>query len=95
MDISRCTFCQVIHREVKAQVIMETPEVIVIEDKSPRAPVHLLIIPRIHIPSVNEVDETLTHELGSLFLAAKEISKKYGLDSRGYKLLVNVGRGGG
>ena len=95
MEEGKCTFCQIIDGEIKAQVVHETPEVMVIKDKRPRAPVHLLIIPKTHVPSVNEVNEILAQKMGFLFLAAKEASHKYSLSSNGYKLLVNVGRGGG
>lgn len=59
MGEEKCTFCQIIKGEIEAKIILETHEVIVVEDKNPRAPVHLLIIPRIHVTSVNEVTKIL------------------------------------
>lgn len=64
MEEGKCTFCQIIDGEIKAQVVHETPEVMVIKDKKPRAPVHLLIIPKTHVPSVNEVNEILAQKMG-------------------------------
>lgn len=88
-----CIFCKIIDKETPSNVIYENDEVIVIKDVNPKAPVHLLIIPKKHIPSVNHIETKDKALMGDLILTAKKIAKEKNL--KGYKLLINVGREGG
>jgi len=85
-----CIFCKIINKEVSSEMLYENGEVIVIKDVNPKAPVHLLIIPKKHIPSVNDLKEEDNKLVGSLILTAKRMAKEKGL--KGYKLLINVGK---
>lgn len=88
-----CIFCKIVKREIPAEVLQETPEVVIIRDIHPKAPVHYLVVSKKHINSIKEVlheDEAL---MGHLIHAAKEGAEKLGLS--GYKLVFNVGRDGG
>lgn len=89
-----CIFCKIINREVPSDIIYEDKNLIVFKDIKPKAPIHLLLTPKIHIPSVNDLDEKHKELLGNLFLLAKKIANEKGI-SDGYKLLFNVGRKGG
>ncbi len=88
-----CIFCKIIDKETPSDIIYENDEVIVIKDVNPKAPVHLLIIPKKHIPSVNHIEAKDKALIGDLILTAKEIAEEKNL--KGYKLLINVGREGG
>ncbi len=88
-----CIFCKIIDKEKPSDIIYENDEVIVIKDANPKTPVHLLIIPKKHIPSVNHIEVKDKALMGNLILTAKKIAKEKNL--KGYKLLINVGREGG
>jgi len=88
-----CIFCQIINKEQSAELVYEDEEVIGIKDINPKAPIHLLIIPKKHIPSIKEIKEQDKELMGCLVFAAKKIAKDKGLP--GYKLIFHVGREGG
>lgn len=90
-----CIFCQIANHEKEADVVFEDEKIIVFKDINPSAKVHLLIVPKEHIDSVNELKEKHKELMGSLFLTAKKLAKEFGVDESGYKLSVNVGQGGG
>ncbi len=90
-----CIFCKIINKEIPSEIIFEDEEVIVFKDIKPKAPVHLLIVPKKHIESINEAQEEDKKLIGKLFLVARDFAKKMGVSDSGYKLLVNVGEGGG
>lgn len=78
--------------------MFENERVMVIKDIKPSAPTHLLVIPKMkeyHINSVNDVREEDGTLIAEMFLIAKQVAKTHGLDTSGYKLVFNVGRGGG
>ncbi len=88
-----CIFCKIIDKETSSDVVYENDEIIVIKDANPKTPVHLLIIPKKHISSVNHIEAEDKALMGDLILTAKKIAKEKNL--KGYKLLINVGREGG
>ncbi|MBL8029861.1 MAG: histidine triad nucleotide-binding protein [Candidatus Doudnabacteria bacterium] len=90
-----CVFCNIVNKTIEAPVLLENDDLIVIRDILPKAPVHLLAIPKKHIVSVHHTkpeDELL---MGKLVFAAKEMAEKFGVGETGYKLIFNVGRDGG
>lgn len=90
-----CLFCQIINKEKDAEIIYEDLKFLTIRDIKPKTPLHLLIIPKKHIPSVDHLKTEDKELIGELFLAAKEVARKEGVAQTGYKLVFNVGRGGG
>jgi len=88
-----CIFCKIAKKEVPSEIVYEDKKVIAFKDIKPLAPMHLLIIPKKHIPSVNHVEIEDKSLMGELILAAQKIAKKKNL--KGYKLQINVGRDGG
>lgn len=90
-----CIFCKITNKEVPAETVKETDTILVFKDIHPSAPIHLLLVPKIHIPSINELEGKHKELVGELFLLAKEVARDQSLDTRGYKLVFNVGRGGG
>ena len=88
-----CIFCKIIDKEKSAGFVYENDKLIVIKDINPKAPIHLLIIPKKHIHSVNHFEEGDKELIGEMILCAKKIAKEK--DLTGYKLLINVGREAG
>jgi histidine triad (HIT) family protein len=96
MPTDDCVFCNIINRTLASNnIVEETPELIVLKDILPKAPVHLLVIPKKHIASVNDLGEADTALLGNMLLLARKMAKKFSIDESGYKLIFNVGRHGG
>ena len=89
-----CIFCQILARELPGEILYEDEELGVIKDINPEAPIHLLIIPKRHIDSINSLDETTAQIGAKMFLAAKKMAEAQGIQS-GYKVLINNGREAG
>ena len=91
-----CIFCEIIAKRQTADVVYEDDDILVFKDINPTAPVHVLLVPKEHIATVNDVDEARHVELmGRLFVVAKKLAAQWGIVEQGYRLTVNVGRGGG
>jgi histidine triad (HIT) family protein len=90
-----CIFCDIIAGRAPAEILHATELLVVFPDVRPQAPVHLLIVPKKHIRSVSDLAEEDRPILGEMALAAKEMARRSGLSGSGYKLVVNVERGGG
>jgi histidine triad (HIT) family protein len=90
-----CIFCKIIEKKIPADIVFENEKIIVFKDINPKAPVHLLIVPKKHIISVNEIEEQDKEILGDLLLIAKEVAEGNKLKDFGYKLAINVGEGAG
>ena len=90
-----CVFCNIVNRTIEAQILFENERLIVIKDILPKAPVHLLIIPKKHILSITHVEAQDEPVVGEMVLVAKDMGIKYGVGETGYKLVFNVGRDGG
>jgi len=90
-----CLFCRIIERKVDADLLYEDDRVVAFRDIHPQAPVHVLIVPRMHIPTVNDVRETHTPEISGLFQAAAKIAVDQGVDQSGYRLVMNCQEGAG
>jgi len=90
-----CIFCRIIDRKLPAKIVHEDEHAVVIEDIHPQAPVHLLVLPRQHLGSLKEAggeDEAL---LGHLLLVAAKLARERGLESTGYRTVINNGAGAG
>jgi histidine triad (HIT) family protein len=88
-----CLFCRIVRGEVPAQVVYETPDLVAIRDINPQAPVHVVIMPRQHVASLNDVrDPTIA---GQLATAAATIAQREGYADRGYRTVVNTNGDGG
>jgi len=92
--MSDCLFCKIINKEIKSNIVLENDSFLVFEDIHPKADIHLLIVPKIHIESVDHAEKKDVNVLGDMFLKAKEVAEKLNLKGK-YRLQVNVGRDGG
>jgi len=90
-----CIFCKIAHGEMDADEVFRNEEIVAFRDIAPQAPVHVLIIPKRHIATVNDITPDDRDLIGNMFLVAKEIARREGLHERGYRLLFNCNREGG
>ena len=90
-----CIFCKIVAEEIPADVVYTDDQVIAFRDISPQAPTHILVIPREHISSVNDLSEDHASMVGRLILVAKELAAEDGLAESGYRLVLNTGPDGG
>jgi histidine triad (HIT) family protein len=90
-----CLFCKIVARQSPAEIEYEDDEVLAFPDLYPKAPVHLLIVPKRHIESVMALEETDAPLVGRLILAARRIGEAKGLADRGYRLTFHCGPEGG
>ncbi len=91
--MTECLFCNIAVKKIPAQVEYEDKDFIAFQDIYPKARVHLLLIPKKHIHSIDHLEQEDKELMGSLILTAKKIARQKGLE--GYKLHFNVGRSAG
>lgn len=88
-----CLFCKMVAGEIKPDVVYEDGKVLAFRDINPQAPVHFLVIPKVHVATLNELDD---QELaGYLMLTAAKLAQQEGLGDNGYRTLVNCNSHGG
>ncbi|MDR1617092.1 MAG: histidine triad nucleotide-binding protein [Syntrophomonadaceae bacterium] len=92
---SDCVFCRIINREIPSDIIFEDEQLLAIADIDPAAPVHLLIIPRDHISSLNGVDIANQNLLGHIQIISARLAQEKGVAVSGYRLVCNNGNDGG
>lgn len=90
-----CLFCKIANHEQDADIVYEDEKFIVLNDINPKAPTHLLIAPKKHIDSVNELEETDRELISDMIFLAKKLALENRISEKGYRLTFNVGRGGG
>jgi len=88
-------FLKIINREIPADIIYETDDLLAFRDINPQAPLHALIIPKEHIRTINDLDSSHTELVGKLFLAASEIARNEGFAEDGYRVVMNCNEAGG
>ncbi len=94
-----CLFCKIINKTIPAQIIYEDPDLLAFKDIHPKAPVHILIIPKTHIISLAHLNSEQNSEqnlklMGLLTLRLQDIAKSQGLNN-GFKIMINTGKAGG
>ncbi|MFH1671421.1 MAG: histidine triad nucleotide-binding protein [Candidatus Portnoybacteria bacterium] len=93
--MGKCIFCKIANGEQKADIIFENDKIVVFKDINPKAPVHLLIVPRKHIRSINNLKKEDNSLIGEMIFLAKDLAKKQKIDKEGYRLMFCVEKGGG
>jgi len=89
-----CLFCKIINKKIPAEIIYEDENLLAFKDIHPKAPVHILIIPKKHINSLAHLAEIDLELMGILTLRLKDIAKSQGLN-KGFKIMINTGKAGG
>jgi histidine triad (HIT) family protein len=90
-----CLFCRIASGKLASEIVYEDNDVVAFNDINPEAPFHLLVIPRRHITNLNEASPADAELLGKILLRAASLAKQRGLDDKGYRLIINVGREAG
>ena len=88
-------FKKIIDREIDADIVYEDKNVLCFKDISAQAPIHLLIIPKKEIKTINDIDENNKELIGEMFIAAKKIAEKLQIKDKGYRLVFNCNEDGG
>ncbi len=95
MKQDECIFCRIATGLSSTRKVYEDQEVLAFHDINPQAPVHILLIPKKHLTSLDETDPADQLLLGKLLLTARNIAREFKLDKTGYRLVLNTGRQGG
>ena len=90
-----CIFCQIVAGKVPSEILYQDEEVIAFRDIHPMAPVHLIIIPKRHIPSLAHLSEAESSLIGHMVIVANQLAKEKGISESGYRLAINCGKEGG
>jgi histidine triad (HIT) family protein len=93
--MENCLFCKIINKEIPADIVFENDDVLAFKDINPQAPTHILIIPKKHIATINDIDNNDKNLMGELIITAKNIAKDMGFAENGYRLNINCGNDGG
>ncbi|MBI4367315.1 MAG: histidine triad nucleotide-binding protein [Deltaproteobacteria bacterium] len=92
--MAECIFCRIIAKEIPCRAVMETEQILAFHDIQPKAPVHVLIVPKRHIATLSDFPDDPAIA-GALFRAFPAIAKACGIDAAGYRVIANTGRDGG
>lgn len=90
-----CLFCKIASGEIPAKLAFEDPDIFAIHDIRPQAPTHILVLPKKHIATINDIDNNDEQLLGRMILTAKKLAKAEKISEDGYRLVFNVNSGGG
>ena len=90
-----CLFCKIVQGEIPATVVFEDNDIMAFRDINPKAPTHLLIIPKRHIATINDTNDEDGQLLGNMVLRAKKLAQTEKLSEIGYRLVFNINSGGG
>lgn len=90
-----CIFCKIINREIPSSIVFEDEDIVAFNDIKPQAPIHILIIPKEHFASLNDLPEEKKDMLSNLLLKARQIAKEKGIAETGYRLVLNTEKDSG
>lgn len=90
-----CIFCKIIRREVPSTIVYEDEEIIAFKDIQPAAPIHILVIPKKHIPSLVQLEKEDEILIGKIYTIINKIAEEQGVLDKGYRVIVNCGQDGG
>ena len=84
----QCLFCRIVRKEIPAKIVAEADEWVAFRDVNPQAPVHVLIVPREHVPSLDQAKDPAL--VGRLALVAADLARREGIAERGYRTVINT-----
>ncbi len=93
--MSNCIFCKIVNGEIPATVVHETQGTMVFEDTNPKAPHHILVVPRKHIINLDKASEEDQSLIGEMMLAVAEVARRQEFAADGYRVVFNVNEDGG
>ena len=89
--MDNCIFCQIVNKQIPSEIIHEDDLSVAFKDINPKAPVHVLVIPKKHIRSLVEAEDDDKEIIGHLLLVAKDIANSLGIGSKGFRTVLNSG----
>jgi len=89
--MSDCLFCKIVKKEIPSNIVFETDDVLAFRDINPKAPVHILVIPKLHIGSFAEIKQEHSALLMKMIKMIQDIAKKEGIDQSGFRIVANNG----
>ncbi len=93
--MSDCLFCKMVAGEIKPDVVYEDDAVLAFRDINPQAPVHVLVIPKQHISTINDIQDEQAELIGRLYLGAKRVAEQEGIAADGYRTVMNCNAAAG
>ncbi len=90
-----CLFCRIVNKEIPAEIVFENNKLLAFKDIDPQAPVHILIIPKEHITSTNDINDNHKELIGDMLLTAKRLASEYNIAKDGYRTVFNCNKKGG
>lgn len=93
--MSDCLFCKIINGEIPSEKVYEDDKVYAFRDVNPQAPIHFLVVPKEHISSALELNDSNKDVVGHAFTVVSEIAKNMGFDKSGFRIVNNCGKDGG
>ncbi len=93
--MSDCLFCKMVAGEIAADVVYEDDDVLAFRDINPQAPTHVLVIPKEHLATINDLNSADAQIMGRLFLAAKKVAEQEGIAEVGYRTVMNCNEDAG
>ena len=90
-----CLFCKIINKSIPAKIVYEDELAIAFEDINPQAPIHILIIPKQHIATINDINSEHNSLMGHLVQIAKQLASEFNISEDGYRILMNCNIHGG
>jgi histidine triad (HIT) family protein len=95
MTDNDCLFCRIASGELDADIVYEDDDVLAVRDINPQAPTHVLIVPRKHVATINDLEADDAQTIGAMFLAAKRVAADEGIAEPGYRVTMNCNEGAG
>ena len=95
MANENCLFCKILSGDIPAELVYESETAVAFRDINPQAPTHVLVIPRKHISTINDIEADDEAIIGSLYTAAREIAAQEGIAEDGYRAVMNCNEGAG
>lgn len=90
-----CLFCKMLNGEIKPDVVYENEAILAFRDINPQAPVHVLVVPKKHIATLNDLEPEHDVLVGEMYLTAKKVAEKLGIAESGYRTVMNCNEGAG
>lgn len=90
-----CIFCKIIKKEIPSDIVYEDDEIIGFKDINPAAPIHILVIPKKHIPSLAHLQKEDENLIGKIYSVINKIAEEQGVKEKGFRVIVNCGKDGG
>ncbi len=87
-----CLFCKIVKKEIPSNIILESDDFIAFHDINPKAPLHILAIPKVHVDSFNDADAQMMSKMTTFI---QDIAKEVKIEKSGYRVITNIGENGG